>query len=82
MKELSVSVARWLVQGAAVEIRPLCRQGHANNEVRASDKMLQCSSRAPQATPRLCMAEESCQAAAGLSRTSRHLASAHQSACS
>ena len=33
MKEVSVSVARWLVQGSAVEIRPLCRQGHPDNEV-------------------------------------------------
>ena len=44
MKEVSVSVARWLVQGSAVEIRPLCRQGHPNNEVGTCCRMPQRSS--------------------------------------
>ena len=35
VKELSVSVARWLVQGSAVEICPLSRQAQPNSEVRA-----------------------------------------------
>ena len=35
VKELSVSVARWLVQDSAVEIRPLFRQAHADSEVGA-----------------------------------------------
>ena len=44
VKELSVSVARWLVQGSAVEIRPLGRQGHTNNEVRTDGRVPPCSS--------------------------------------
>ena len=39
VKELSVSVARWLVQGSAVEIRPLCRQAQPYGEVRACSKV-------------------------------------------
>ena len=33
VKGLSVSVARWLVQGSGVEVRPVCRQPNPDSEV-------------------------------------------------